>query len=87
MPYPPTADKPECPHTSATFADSSLHSRILDASDALNRAHQMLDFLISTRSDAEADCHPGETWVLDAIADGIREAKQLLDPARMEAQP
>ena len=81
MPASPTADKPECPHTSATFADSLFNPRIPDAQDALNRAHQILDFLISTRSDAEADCHPGETWVLDVIADAINQARFFLNPA------
>ena len=57
----------------------------LDMADELNRLAEILDFLIDSRMSAGRDAspHPGESWILGEILDGIRKVAKSLHPAAM----
>ena len=62
-------------NTEAIPTSTSPTGAILDAIDALHRADQLLDYVISNR-DGE---NPGEGWTIGAAQDSVITALKLLD--------
>ena len=51
---------------------------ILDAVDALDRAHALIEYVISHNPVRRSETGPGEVWVLDAAARDIDHVRKLL---------
>jgi len=61
---------------------------ILDASDCLNRARDIVQYMIKARTRTRDD-DPGESWILAEVQTGILDALALLNtavPANPEPQ-
>lgn len=63
--------------TAAEPVIATRPTQYLDAVDQLHRVIAMLDYMVEVRGNARQS-HPGENWILDEIADSVRETVALL---------